>query len=70
MSWYETSNFEAPLEVLHKKCGSGPQLHFFLELELVELYILDGNFIELVEWSNFLWRGVLLDIPILLILER
>jgi hypothetical protein len=24
---------------------------------------LDGNFVELVEWSNFLWSGVLSNMP-------
>jgi hypothetical protein len=39
MNWYETNVFGAPLEVLHQKRGSDPQLHFFLELELAKLYI-------------------------------
>jgi hypothetical protein len=60
MSWYETNIFGAPLEVLHKKCGSGSQLHFFSGAGVGGV---DGNFVELVEWSIFLWSGVLPNMP-------
>jgi hypothetical protein len=59
MSWYETSVFGAPLEVLHKKRGSGPQLHFFLKLELVELYMFGWQFCRVggVEQFFIVWSA-------------
>jgi hypothetical protein len=63
MSWYETSFFEHPLRYSKKNVDLSLNSTFFVELELVELYMFGWKFCRVGGVEQFFMSGVLPNMP-------